>query len=150
MRSQRWGTPTALLYLYTISCCLKFILYSLSLSLSSAFFYSSLSFLSLCHCVCVCMRCVSQSPRQMMTPVRLLPSTQSGQTSKYTTSVSDSELLKVSNCQMPVNIWLWLQSLFGVWIIVGKEPSICYYSMVGKRHSTGHSWLMSKTVIFCS
>lgn len=37
--------------------------------------------------------CVSQSPRQMMTPVRPLPTTQTGQTLKYTTLVSDSDFL---------------------------------------------------------
>lgn len=45
--------------------------------------------------------CVSQSPRQMTTPVRRLPTTQSGQTSKYTTLVSDDELLKneIAGCR---------------------------------------------------
>lgn len=81
------------LSLVVLMGCFVSLSYSLSLSPPSlhlflySAFYFSLFYLLLYLCVYMC--CVSQSPRQMMTPVRLLPTTQSDQTSKYTTLVSD-------------------------------------------------------------
>ena len=102
-------------------------------------------------CVCLYVLC-AQFPRQMMTPVRPLPTTQSGQTSKYTTLVSDwaaeNEQQPIARCWsifgwackaqfVPQSIWKGTSHLLGF-----------LYSMFGKRKSTDHGWLMSKPFIF--
>lgn len=94
----------------------------------------------------------SQFPRQTRTPVRRLPSTQSGQTSKYTTSVSDSTVVSVSlkmSSGAIARCWSILgcgcRRLICVAIIAERKPTICsgfficFIFAAGKRTSSGHS-----------
>ncbi len=60
--------------------------------------------------------------------------------------VTESKLLTIARCwSIFGKAWFVYQSLW-------KDTShllVFFYSMVGKRKSTDHSWLMSKTFIFC-
>lgn len=78
---------------------------------------------------------LSQFPRQMTTPVSLLLNTQSGQTSKYTTLVSDDELLKTNSSQLPVA---------GQYLAAAAEPSfVCRALRTATNHLLVHCilWL---------
>lgn len=121
----------------------------LSLSLSLSIFVSLLCFLfPLLLSVCLCAVCFSVSQAD----------DDSSQTSPDYTVRPNIKIHNIgewlwkwtaANCQMLVNIWLWLQCLICVPIIVErKQPfvSVLFHGWQKKIHS----WLVTKTFIFLS
>ena len=122
------ATPTVLFFSdnvhFTQPCRFNLVFFFPLLSL----FDSLLSSASFSLCLCV-----SQFPRRMTTLVRLLPTTQSGQT--YTTSVSDSRVVNerqlFASCRSIVDC----EGLICVPVTVEKEPTSRQFTVwLGKEN----------------